>query len=67
MSNSLAPTLLRRLDVIAHETTEMLSVLEGKRLGVSEPDRREAKRRVLKIRTEAQELFEWINAEWKKD
>ena len=51
--------LLACLDRITHETTTALDVLES--LPPSS-DRREAKRRVLVIRDEAQTLFEWISA-----
>ena len=57
------PALLSSLDVIAHETTLMLDVLDRERISiVNADDRREVKRRVLEIRGKAQELFEWLSA-----
>lgn len=53
--------LLTSLDSIVHETTLMLSALDGTERQLSAPDRREAKRRVLEIRARAQELFEWLS------
>ena len=53
--------LLSSLEAITHETTQMLSVLDDDAAKLSANDRREAKRRVIEIRTKAQELFEWIS------
>ncbi len=47
--------LLQSLDVITAETVTMLTVLDAAKLT---PDRREAKRRVLEIKANAQELFD---------
>lgn len=49
--------LLASLDVIAHETTRMLTTLEDM---PATSDRREAKRRVLEIRGLTQEFFDWL-------
>lgn len=56
---SATATLLKSLDVVVAETVTMLAVLDEAKLT---PDRREAKRRVLEIRANAQELFDWLNA-----
>jgi hypothetical protein len=50
--------LLASLDVISHETTRMLAVLDDVS---ATSDRREAKRRVLEIRANAHELIEWLS------
>jgi hypothetical protein len=44
------------LETITAETTTMLSALDD---AETTPDRREAKRRVLEMRAQAQELFDW--------
>lgn len=52
--------LLASLDAIAHETTNMLHVLDRESLPEAS-DQREAKRRVLEIRAQTQELFDWLS------
>ncbi|MEA2345188.1 MAG: hypothetical protein QOF63_3357 [Thermoanaerobaculia bacterium] len=52
-------TMLQSLDVISAETVTMLAELDTAKLT---PDRREAKRRVLEIKANAQELFDWLTA-----
>jgi hypothetical protein len=51
--------LLASLDVITHEATIMLRAAES--YEVSPADRRELKRRVLAIRGQAQEIFDWLS------
>jgi hypothetical protein len=52
--------LLRSLEAITHEATEMLGVLDEQRAGLSPSDAREAKRRAHEIRDRAQEFFDWL-------
>lgn len=58
MSAMMTPTaaLLASLDTITYETTSMLRVAED----VQPQDRRELKRRIMVIRAQAQELFDWL-------
>jgi hypothetical protein len=53
--------LLASLDVISHETTRMLSVLDESESKLSRSDRREARRFVVQIRRKAQVLSDWIS------
>jgi hypothetical protein len=52
--------LLAALEAITQESVGMLDVLNSAE-GLSQNDRREAKRRVFEIRGRAQELFEWLS------
>ena len=54
--------LLSSLDTITAETVTMFSVLDDAESVLSPSDRREAKRRVLEIRTKAHELFNGIES-----
>jgi hypothetical protein len=56
---SATTALIQSLDIITAETVTMLAALHEAQMT---PDRREAKRRVLQIRTDAQELFDWLSA-----
>jgi hypothetical protein len=56
---SASADLLRCLEAITHEATEMLAVIEEHRAGLSSSDAREAKRRAHDIRDRAQEFFDW--------
>ena len=56
------PVLLASLEVIVQETTVMLHALdEDGAVIAADTDRREAKRRVVAIRSEAQESLEWLS------
>ena len=59
---SVSAALLASLEAISHETTRMLNVLDANAEALPPDDVREAKRRIFLIRTEAQELFDWIGA-----
>ena len=53
-------SLIVSLEIIASEATKMLAALDE--LNPSSTHRREAKRRVLLIRSNEQELFDWVTA-----
>jgi hypothetical protein len=53
--------MLRSLESITYETTQMLAVLDDARAGIASSDLREAKRRVLDLRAGAHELTEWLS------
>jgi hypothetical protein len=57
---STSAELLACLDAIAHETTQLLRVIEN---AAVQPDvRREMKRRAFALRGEAQEFFDWVRS-----
>jgi NTP pyrophosphatase (non-canonical NTP hydrolase) len=64
MRATVTPPLLVSLDTITHEATSMLGVLDRERKNIPNDDRREATRRILKLRAEAQELCDWISEAW---
>lgn len=60
MTMTTSAALLAALDVIAHETTHMLNIVEDAP-EITPQDRREVKRHVLNIRGEAHLLIEWLS------
>lgn len=56
---STTATLLLALELIEHETREMLAALDDA-ASANSPNRREVKRRVLEIRAGARELTRWL-------
>ena len=64
MRTTVAGPLLLSLDLITHEATLMLGALDREQENIPDDDRREAKRRVVKLRAEAQELCDWISEAW---